>query len=106
METEMLKIFLYLLVLVLFLSIGNAADSLLITFNNNQTQKIPINNIRNIHFENITGIDDKSEQVSSLSIQGNYPNPFQDFTDFNLDIYSEADITITILDCLGNQVKF
>ncbi|MEO5928545.1 MAG: hypothetical protein ABIR47_01315 [Candidatus Kapaibacterium sp.] len=55
---------------------------------------------------NITelAVDESAMQPTGLALEGNVPEPFTDGTTITFSLRSRSDITLTILDILGNRI--
>ena len=51
------------------------------------------------------GVGDKNLLPMVFVLYQNYPNPFNPITKINYDLPEQSDVTITIYDMLGRQVK-
>jgi len=80
-------------------------DSLFINLKNNQVEKIAVQQIQKITFENINSVKAIPTQPSNLSIRGNFPNPFQEQTNIEFEISSNGTVVIYIFDNKGNQIQ-
>ena len=53
----------------------------------------------------VLGVGDKNLLPTVFALHQNYPNPFNPITKINYDLPEQSDVTITIYDMLGRQVK-
>jgi len=53
----------------------------------------------------VLGVGDKNLLPMVFALYQNYPNPFNPITKINYDLPEQSDVTITIYDMLGRQVK-
>lgn len=80
-------------------------DTLAIKLKNGQTDKIAISQIQSIKFENITAITDELEIASNLVLQGNYPNPTNDFTNLEFNLSSPGFVDLFIYNPAGRLIQ-
>ncbi|MEI6088974.1 MAG: T9SS type A sorting domain-containing protein [bacterium] len=80
-------------------------DTLVIKLKNNQSDKIAVSQIKKITFENVSGVQEHNKQTSTLIINGNNPNPFQEKTDIEFEITTLGNVEIYIFDNNGNQIQ-
>ena len=80
-------------------------DTLVITLKNSQVEKIAVSDIKIIKFENISGVNEQTQQTNNLAITGNYPNPFSENTNIEFEIPSPGNVEIIIYDNSGNSIQ-
>ena len=80
-------------------------DTLVITLKNSQTEKIAVSDIKLIKFENISGVEEQSQQINNLAITGNYPNPFAEETSIEFEIARAGNVGIVIYNNSGEQIQ-
>lgn len=95
-----------LILLIAFgISAGAQTDTLVIKLKNNQIEKNAVSKIKQIKFENVTSVNDLTPIPSGLTLNENYPNPFQEQTNIEFEIASVGDVEVIIYDNLGNQIQ-
>ncbi|MEI6089275.1 MAG: T9SS type A sorting domain-containing protein [bacterium] len=80
-------------------------DTLVIKLKNNQIEKIAVNKIQKIKFENVTSVNEPTKIAKGLSVAGNYPNPFQEQTNIEFEIATIGDVAVIIYDNSGKQIQ-
>jgi hypothetical protein len=102
-----MKLFVTALFLLFLTSLNILAqsDTLIVRLKNGQTEKIAINQIQKIQFENILAVRESSSTNSKLSIAGNYPNPFSEKTSLEFEIANSGSIEIIIYDNSGKIIQ-
>lgn len=95
--------------LIMLLAFGIIAsaqtDTLVIKLKNNQIEKIAVSKIKQIKFENVTAVNEPTIIPSGLTLNDNYPNPFQEQTNIEFEIASIGNVEVMIYDNLGNQIQ-
>ncbi len=86
-------------------SVFAQSDTMVIKLKNNQIEKIAISKIRSIKFENVTSVNEPTQNSSGLSVMGNFPNPFQEKTNIEFEIATAGNVDILIYDNTGNQIQ-
>jgi flagellar hook assembly protein FlgD len=89
----------------LLFSANAQTDTLVITLKNKQVEKIAISQIQKIKFENVTAVEDPTEQQNTLSLKGNFPNPFGELTNIEFEIETAGAVEIFIYDNSGKIVQ-
>ena len=97
-------IFLIAVLVVLSFPALSQNDSLMVYLKNGQSDIIPLSQLVKIQFENITSVETENISSESISFKGNFPNPFENFTDIVFELRSPADVEINIYDNLGKLV--
>ena len=102
-----MRLFLTTLILILtfILECKSESDTLLINLKSGTVEKIALSDIKNIKFENITGVNELTEHASKLTIIGNYPNPFAELTFIDFEIEKPGKVKIFIYNSSGNQIQ-
>jgi flagellar hook assembly protein FlgD len=101
-----MKVYFVLLLLVIsFIQLYAQTDSLLIKLKSGDVVRIPLHKIKMIQFANISDIDAETDFQTHLSIIGNYPNPFGEFTYIEFDIKETGIVYILIYDTFGNLIR-
>jgi hypothetical protein len=95
--------------LVILVAISYSAsaqtDTLVIKLKNNQIEKIAVDKIKTIKFENVTSVNEPTNTSAGLAVTGNYPNPFIEQTNIEFEISSIGDVELFIYDNRGNQIQ-
>lgn len=81
------------------------SDTLLVNLKSGSVEEIALSDIKNIKFENVTGVREQTEQAGNLAIKGNYPNPFVEQTSIEFDIEQPGKVEIFIYDVSGNLIQ-
>jgi hypothetical protein len=102
-----MKLLITAFVILIALSVGVSAqtDTLVIKLKNNQIEKIAIDKIKTIKFENVTSVNEPTNSSAGLALTGNYPNPFQEQTNIEFEIASIGNVELIIYDNRGNQIQ-
>ena len=102
----MKKVLFTLIAIIAFSYCAKAqSDTLIINLKNNQVDKVPISQIKNIKFENLTGISETQSAINNLQLGGNYPNPFGELTNIEFNIANPGAVEVVIYDNQGNQIQ-
>ena len=101
-----MKIFILLAIALLLPSLLFCqTDTLIIKVKNGQIDKIPISNISQITFENVTSVEELPIHSNCIDTKGNYPNPFSAYTVIEFEIDYPGNVDILIFDKIGIEVK-
>lgn len=80
-------------------------DSLVINLKNGTKDIIAVSQIQKITFENINSVEEQSKYSSGLAVKGNYPNPFQEQTNFEFELSNTGNVEIFIYDNSGKEIQ-
>ncbi len=97
------------LLLFLFLALSfetfSQSDTIVINLKDNSVDKFSITQIKNIKFENITGIEEFSSFIKELNLKGNHPNPASESTTIEFEISEPGEVTIEIYNYSGEHIN-
>lgn len=89
------------IILLGFACVTAQTNSLIVKLKNGKTETIDLSKLAKIQFSEINAVDDS---VKPVSINMNYPNPFNDYTTIEFDALNSGYIEINIFDNFGRVV--
>ncbi|MBI5324007.1 MAG: T9SS type A sorting domain-containing protein [Ignavibacteriae bacterium] len=102
-----MKNLLAFLMIILGLTMNSLAqkDTMFLHLIDNSIITIPVSQIQSMKFDSLTGIDERTYDIKTFTLKGNYPNPFQTHTFLEFELTTSGNVEIIIYNNNGNKIK-
>ena len=91
--------------ILIIIELKAQSDTLSIKMKDGSIDKIACSQIKNVKFENVVGVEEHLYHDKSLSVKGNYPNPFNQLTRIEFGLIEGGLVDIVVYNNLGHSVS-